>query len=104
MANPALPNISARLDYDNLSIDCEQIIVNGVPVVSAQQATIADIAAVAAYTAHASGAVAVTSNAATDLDTTAAALAALRIEVAALAVSYNGLLLKLENFGILADA
>ena len=39
-----------------------------------------------AYTAHASGAVAVTSNAATDLDTTAAALDTLQAEVAALKV------------------
>lgn len=38
------------------------------------------------YTAHASGATPVTSNAATDLDTTAAALAALEDEVAALKV------------------
>jgi hypothetical protein len=36
------------------------------------------------YTAHASGAVGVTSNAATDLDTTAAALATLENEVTAI--------------------
>lgn len=37
-----------------------------------RQANVADHAVPAAYSAHASGAVAVTSNAATDLDTTAA--------------------------------
>ena len=41
---------------------------------------------VTGYTAHASGATPVTSNAATDLDTTAAALAALEDEVTALKV------------------
>lgn len=42
------------------------------------------IAAITNYTAHASGATTVTSNAATDLDTTAAALATLEDEVTAL--------------------
>lgn len=41
------------------------------------------------YTAHASGATPVTSNAATDLDTTAAALATLMLEVAVLQTQVN---------------
>ena len=65
------------------------------------QVAVAAVAAPAAYAAHASGAVAVTSNAATDLDTTAAALAALRIEVATLTTSYNALTAALANMGIL---
>lgn len=44
-------------------------------------------AAITAYTAHASGSTTVTSNAATDLDTTAAALATLEDEVTALQVT-----------------
>ncbi len=51
------------------------------------QAEKATTAAPAAYSAHTSGATPVTSNAATDLDTTAAALEALRDEVAAIVVS-----------------
>ena len=49
-----------------------------------------------AYSAHASGSTPVTSNAATDLDTTAAALATLRNEVAALVVIVNALLAELN--------
>lgn len=47
------------------------------------------VATPTAYTAHASGSTPVTSNAATDLDTTAAALDTLRDEVAALVVALN---------------
>lgn len=55
--------------------------------VAAAGATI--VATPTAYTAHASGGTTVTSNAATDLDTTAAALDTLRDEVAALVVALN---------------
>lgn len=47
------------------------------------------VAAPTAYSAHSSGGTTVTSNAATDLDTTAAALATLRGEVAALVTALN---------------
>lgn len=57
---------------------------------------IADASAPTAYTAHASGGTTVTSNAATDLDTTAAALKTLRDEVAALVVIVNALLAELN--------
>ena len=49
-----------------------------------------------AYSAHASGSTPVTSNAATDLDTTAAALETLRDEVAALTVIVNAILAELN--------
>ena len=48
-----------------------------------------------AYSAHASGAVAVVSNAATDLDTTAAALATLVTEMTTLEVAVSALILDL---------
>ena len=51
----------------------------------------------AAYSAHAAGAVAVTSNAATDLDTTAAALATLRGEVATYETAISNLILDVDD-------
>jgi len=66
----------------------------GDALIGDRQANVADPAAltdvsetITGYTAHASGAVAVTSNAATDLDTTAAALATLENEVTSLAAA-----------------
>ena len=56
-------------------------------------ATALNPAAPAAYSAHASGATAVVSNAATDLDTTAAALEALRDEVALYELQISALIL-----------
>ena len=61
----------------------------------------ADLSAPTAYSAHASGATAVTSNAATDLDTTAAALATLRGEVDTMTTKINNLLAKLRTAGYL---
>jgi len=52
------------------------------------------------YTAHSSGSTTVTSNAATDLDTTAAALATLVTEFTLLTASYNSLLTKLRSTGL----
>lgn len=102
------------IDLSGLAIQCDQIqnsdgtlMVDGTVVVAGPAAAVVELtdstgdsgthddtladgltatapAATTAYTAHASGAVAVTSNAATDLDTTAAALATLVLEVAAL--------------------
>jgi hypothetical protein len=72
-------------------------------VEGAQGAAVADAVAPAAYSAHASGAVTVTSNAATDLDTTAAALAALRAEVAAIVVVVNALIASLETSKVIAS-
>ena len=60
-----------------------------------------DVGAITAYTAHSSGGVTVTSTAATDLDTTAAAVETLRDEVAAARTTINSLIAKLETAGIL---
>lgn len=69
------------------------------PVLKA--AAVADQGAVTAYTAHAAGAVPVTSNAATDLDTTAAGLATAVTQLASLRAKVNDLLAKLRTSGIL---
>jgi hypothetical protein len=66
--------------------------ISGTSVIEGLGAAVADVGAITAYTAHASGAVAVTSAAATDLDTTAAALATLRGEVASMRTQVNLLL------------
>lgn len=87
--------------HENFEKICD---ANGVQVLGVQQATEADPGAITAYTAHASGATTVTSNAATDLDTTAAALATLEDEVTALRATVVSLLAKLETHGILASA
>ncbi len=68
-----------------------------------QEAAITASPAVAAYTAHSSGAVAVVSAAATDLDTTAAALEALRDEVALITTAVNACISALEAHGLTAD-
>ncbi len=60
--------------------------VTGLAAITATNPT-----APAAYSAHASGAVTVTSNGATDLDTAAAALEALRDEVAAIELIVSAL-------------
>jgi len=78
--------------------------VNAIPVVGAQAAVIAATGTPTSYTAHASGAVAVTSNAATDLDTVAAALATLENEFSAHVVLHNDLLAKLKTHGLIASA
>lgn len=56
----------------------------------------ADTSAPTAYVAHASGAVPVLSEAATDLDTTAAALVTAVAELTALTTAHNNLLAKLR--------
>lgn len=61
-------------------------------------------AAPAAYTAHAAGAVAVVSNAATDLDTTAAALATLRGEVAAYELVISALIVDVADLKQLVNS
>jgi len=77
---------------------------DGLPMIGNQSANIADASAPTAYSAHASGGTTVTSNAATDLDTTAAALATLRGEVATLTTKFNLVLDVLEAHGLMADA
>lgn len=77
---------------------------DGVAVNITRQATEADPAAITAYSAHAAGATAVTSNAATDLDTTAAALATLRGEVNTLRTTVVNILAKLEAAGVFASS
>lgn len=64
--------------------------------VARQGVSVADASAPTAYSAHSSGATPVTSNAATDLDTTAAALATLTGEVATLTTKVNSLLASLR--------
>lgn len=74
------------------------------PMLTTQQSTVADAAAPTAYTAHSSGATPVTSDAATDLDTTAAALATLVTEVTALRTQVVAMNAVLEAHGLSADA
>lgn len=90
MANPIRKPNTERMDMDGIAYEVEQIIINDNVVVSTRQALVANPAAATAgnpaapttFSAPASGATAVTSNAATDLDTTSAALATLVTEVA----------------------
>jgi hypothetical protein len=42
MANPTLKPSSERWNFDNLGIECEQVVVNNKVVVSSQQALVAD--------------------------------------------------------------
>lgn len=77
--------------------------LGGVQVLTTQQATEADVTAIATYTPPAAGGVvAVTSIAATDLDTANAALKTLRDEVAGMRTTVNNLLAKLRTHGIIA--
>lgn len=69
-----------------------------------QGAAVADGSAPTAYSAHSSGATPVTSNAATDLDTTAAALETLRDEVATLTTKVNAILASLRTSKIIATS
>lgn len=76
--------------------------VAGTKVVGAQGASITDPTAITSYTAHAAGGVTVTSNAATDLDTTAAAVAILEDEVTTLRTTVVDLISRLEAHGLIA--
>ena len=80
----------------------KSISVGANQVLSAQATAEADPAAITNYVAHGSGAVTVTSNAATDLDTTAAALATLENEVTGLRATITSLLAKLRTHGLIA--
>jgi hypothetical protein len=79
--------------------------MEGTQVLTDQQAAVSDAsaatasnpAAPAAYTPHASGAVPVLSNAATDLDTTAAALSTLRGEVATYETAISALIVDVAS-------
>jgi ABC-type transporter Mla subunit MlaD len=66
------------------------------------QAAIEDANDITGYVPHNSGAVTVVSNAATDLDTTAAALTTLVVEVDDIKTQLNELLQALRNHGIIA--
>lgn len=66
-----------------------------------ENTAVADASAISAYSPHLSGAIPVTSVAATDLDTTAAAVDTLRDEVAALQVTVNALLASLRTGRVL---
>jgi hypothetical protein len=92
-----------NINYDGFDVGSGAVYkVAGTQVVGAQQTTMAATAAATAYSAHASGAVAVTSNAATDLDTTAAAVATMRTELDALTTAHNLLLTKIKAHGLIA--
>jgi hypothetical protein len=104
MANPTAVDSEKIMDYSGLTFRVAGLEIGTTPVLQAQGANIADHAAPTAYTAHASGGVTVTSNAATDLDTTAAALKTLRDEVATVVTKLNAVITALEDAGILADA
>jgi hypothetical protein len=71
------------------------------PVVQPAAAGQAAVAAPTAYTAHASGSVPVVSNAATDLDTTAAALETLVTEVTSLRTLADAMRTALVNEGLM---
>jgi len=90
------------LDLEGGAVTASSYIVGANQVVGAQAAAEADPGAITNYVAHASGAVTVTSNAATDLDTTASALATLEDEVTALRASYVSLLAKVRTHGLIA--
>ena len=77
---------------------------NNNPMITSQQATVADMAAITAYVPEASGAVAVVSNAADDLDTTMAALDTLVDEVILLRAQVVAMNAVLEAHGLSADA
>jgi len=85
--------------YVTSADDATPVTVNP-PLALTQGSSIADVGAITAYSAHASGGTAVTSNAATDLDTTAAALATLRGEVASMRTQVNLIITGLEVSGL----
>lgn len=100
MANPTLKSNAQRVNMDNLGLECEQLIVNGVPVISDQQANVADTAAPAAYTAADISATYVEA----EVQSVADALETLRDEVATLTTVLNSTLAILEAHGLMADA
>jgi len=77
---------------------------NATPIVQPAGAAQGAVAAPTAYSAHASGATPVTSNAATDLDTTAAALATAVTELTALRNLVDAMRTALVNAGIIKGA
>jgi hypothetical protein len=46
MANPTVPAKSNTIDYDNMHIECEGLVVNGAAMLQAQGSHIADLAAI----------------------------------------------------------
>ena len=92
MANPSKGNAQLADSKDNALIGDQQA-----KVADAAAATAVNPAAPAAYSAHASGAIAVVSAAATDLDTTAAALEALRDEVVTYEIAISALIVDLAD-------
>lgn len=125
MANPTAIEI-VETDIGGAVQATQYLDASGAVLLGGRQAFVADAAAdsgagtvsPAVYTAHASGAVTVVSNASTDLDTTAAALAilvtevityeaaikALIVDVASMRTAVNSVLDVLENHGLMADA
>lgn len=77
---------------------------NATPVIQPAAAGQGAVAAPTAYSAHASGAVPVVSNAATDLDTTAAALATLVTEVTNLRTLVDAMRTALVDTGVMKGA
>tara|TARA_Y100001938_G_C8067606_1_gene421183 strand:- start:1416 stop:1844 length:429 start_codon:yes stop_codon:yes gene_type:complete len=85
----------ASVSGDGIGID--EFTKVGTLLTLATSAAITDVGATTTYTAHDAGGTTVTSNAATDLDTTAAAVAALALDVADLKTAVNKILPVLRN-------
>jgi len=83
-------------------LDTATLKISGTQVIGAQQTAEANASAPTAITAVTSGATAVTSNGATDLDTVSASLVTLENEVTLLTTKVNNLLAKLRTHGIIA--
>ena len=83
-------SIAAYATVDRTSDALTSVQLTDATTGGAPDNTVDPVAVITNYTAHAAGAVAVTSNAATDLDTTAAALATLENEVTAARTVING--------------
>lgn len=100
MANPTALAKNRRLNYDNMALEVDQLIVNGVPVMVSQQANVADPAAITAYAAPDISAIYVEA----EVQAIADALATLRGEVNGLRTTIVALLDIVEAAGIMADA
>ena len=120
MANPTVPHTSTQRDFDDLYTETEGVIVNGVVVISDQQALVADAAAVTAIPVV----VTFTANTPTPADTQTIAdgtvptvaelgqwvanseefMAQAAADLAELRTQLNAALDVLESHGLMADA
>jgi len=105
MANPTLPHKTKKFDNKGNYPEVAGVIISDKVVLTTQQSTVADVAALTAFTVPlVAQAVAVVSEAATDLDTVAAALKTLHTEMVALRVQVVAMNAVLESHGLSADA